>query len=216
MTPAEMGIQVKRELGRPDDDDRFSNGDIDFALQDAERAVKRMLAAHDHARKRILQVLSPITTNDGGATYTLTAAPIYLELWTPPGPNGGMRLYPAARGNRRDGFYVIDNKVYMSYPKVWTPGLYPYGIFDTASIDWDAQTPAASSLPSGFHKLQVLEAAYDLASRPFTRLDARSIRDKADLELSRAVRAEVFATPGSEYEYDPNVEWWHSPDLEAS
>lgn len=214
MTAEEMGTGVKRELGRPADDDRHPTEDLSAALKASERSIKRQLGMRQHTRQVLVADLSPVAADDAtGATYTLAGTPIYLELWTPPGWNGGRQLYPAARGNRREGFFLLGSVVHLTRPFVYTPGLYAYGVLDSAAVNLEATPKVNSSLPDFLHEPQVLYAAAELARRPHSRVDAKELMMKANDKLAEVLTTQVFALPGIEFESDPSAPWWRSPDF---
>lgn len=218
MTAEELKKQIVRELGRPEDDDRYPDDDLTSAARESERSIKREFAKREHARRIILEDLGPISAADSaGATYTLGETPIYLELYTPPGWNGGYRLLPARRGASRRGFFLTGKTIRLTRPYVYTPGLYVYGIFATAPTNLAQGTFVDSSLPEALHVLQAVRAARMLAQRPHSRVNVADIKAKEDGILADIIESEVFAVPGTEWEEEVDgIDWWNSPDLGPS
>lgn len=241
MTAEQMLRQVKAELSRPDTDIRFADSDIWEQLREAERTIKNELAKREQTRRVVLEhpcVVPP--DDDTGTTYTIpdlsvqteeagvetevaryVRLPIYFRVWTPPGIGSGREIFPADRSltHAREGYLLRQNVIHMTTPRVYTPGLYVEGTFDFGIIqgpdEQDADAPFVDSgLTPALHPAQVLYAAAEIADRPFTGMDAESIRSKAERKLAQIVSAQTFTVERPDLEHDTAFSpWWRSADL---
>lgn len=217
MTAEEMRLQIVRELGRPAEDDRYPDDDLTVAAQEAERSIKRQFAMREHARRIVLEDAGAVEADSAtGDTYTLDDTPIYLELYTPPGWNGGYQILPARRGATRRGFFLTGKTVRLTRPKFYSPGLYAYGIFETATANLNQGSFVDSSLPAALHPLQAVRAARFLGQRPHSRVNVAELKDKEGEILAEIITSQVFAVPGTEWEEEIEGVWWNSPDLGPS
>lgn len=157
-----LAIEVRETLNRPDDDDFFAWPNRYYeALSRAHRRVYGKIGQH---APELISSQKLVTTSDDGQSYDLTDH-YYGDLlvWEPPGPTGGVRLYPALAESPYVGFYRDGTTIVLTQARVYTPGLYAVSAWATlADLDKDQD----HVLPSYCEDMMILEAAAYLADTP--------------------------------------------------
>jgi hypothetical protein len=164
-------------LNRPVDDDFFAYPSEHYgALSEANRYYYRMVAIK---RPQLVRVIATVAPDDAsGETYTLPSDHLgKLRIFTPPGPTTGDELYPASAGVRRDGFYTIGTKLYLTVPRVYDPGLYVLWTPATlVALDKDNDP----TMPSYIDECLVWRAAALMAKKPGSLMEPQAFFNQAD------------------------------------
>jgi hypothetical protein len=217
----QLATAVRRELNRPDDDDILDEtGDLGqyYTALTTERDKARGKVV-DHAPHLLVEETT-LTADDGtGETYTLEDDHLgSLELYAPPGPRTGRRIYPGSPGMAEERFWMEGRIIRMTLPRSFSPGLYVRWIPVTVdAIDSDSTD---SGLPLFMDDYLVLATAARLARRPGLGVDFRvfeNLRDEAwlgrrgdpsDTGLLNTLKKHA-ANVGVEAQGAGGSPWWH-------
>lgn len=173
-----LAHEVRNLLNRPEEDDLIVFPERYYeALSKAHRHYHRQVAQH---APQLLSVVEVKTSSDGGETYDLEDHHFgELELWEPPGPPNGLRIYPALPESSRIGFYVQGTSLVLTRVKDYSPGLYVRWTPATVA-DIDAGTQHL--LPAYCEDAMIARAAMEIAETPGVLADSSVFREKARRE----------------------------------
>lgn len=194
MTTAELLATVKAELNVPQDDDLFSDEELWLHLRNAEEQIIGEVGLH-HPELLSAETLLTPTTTSGSDAYryydlkTAAGAPVHpapsFELWTPPGRNRGLQVFPKDPGMGREGFLmrcVADStgaftgtRLELDPPTAYSPGLYLWWTRLAGQVAVDV----VSLLPAWMHEYLCLLAAAKAARKPYSGLDRERIQRHA-------------------------------------
>ena len=172
-TGTELSEDVRRLLNRPDDDDLLDPAnDLDTYLGELGRARDRARQKIVmHAPNLLYETVTVGASDAEGTYYTLSDDHLgELQVYAPPGARTGIRIYPGQPGMYDQRFWMEGRNMYLTQPRVYSPGLYVRWIPATA----DSVTKTSdSSLSSFMDWFLIYDAAAQLAKRPGIGVDFR-------------------------------------------
>lgn len=192
MNGTELKEEVRTELNRPPADDLFDpagDGALYYsALTWALKELRKKVGLHYPGLIRETDTLS--AADSAGETYLLTDDHLgELELYTPPGVRRGNRIYPGSPGQGRQGFWTQGRTIYLSTPKVYTPGLYVRWVPVTPTVPTSGGSQAVidanatgTGLPAYTDRYLIFSTCRDLAQRPGSNIDFRVFERRMDEE----------------------------------
>lgn len=164
----ELAEAVRWALNRPEDDDLLQFPDDYYrALTRAHEFFRSKIAQH---YPNMLKEVTTITSSDDGETWPLSDDHHgQIEVYEPPGPPTGRRIFPALVDSGQDGFYIEGDNVKLTYPRSALTQLYIRWVPDTVA---DLDSEQEHALPAYCEEAMVQKAAEVLARRPGVLADA--------------------------------------------
>ena len=183
MNGKQLAEAVRQELNRPDDDDILDpvGNLIQYydALTRERDQLRRKVATHAH--HLLVVEVTVAAVNSTGETYLLTDDHLgELQIFAPPGPRTGRRIYPGSPGMADERFWMEGRVVRMTLPRVYTPGIYVRWV--PATADAIEVSSTGSGLPVFCDDYLIAGAAARLARRPGLGVDFRVFEEKRDEE----------------------------------
>jgi hypothetical protein len=174
----ELALNVRdMHLNRPEEDDLIQYPDEYYrAMSKAHRRIYRKIAK---ANPKVLVTETTFTSSDSGLTYELGDFHFgEMEVYAPPGPPVGERIYPANPDSNYFGWWIDGTTLRFTIQQLYSP---LYVRWAPETVD-DVDPGTAHLLPAFCEDMLEYETAKILADKPGIAINPAKFEGLANAE----------------------------------